>query len=628
MIGLIFSLPIGLVLYLLVEASNSEINFARLEKNGNEYQRSLEGLLETLSKHRLLEYLVLNGRGDLKDELSRMNGEVGKAFDGLMRVDKALGAALQVSNEGLTKRKRDHYRPATVKKEWEDFNAQHEGLSPEKSEGRHLHLIADIRTMITHIGETSNLILDPDSDTYSLMDDTLLALPQIQDRIQDMLVYGEKVLKEKTPSNQELLQLNTYSSFLKHSDLNRIIASGRNAINEDYEGNEINKAFQENFPPALDAFAASIRTFIALTGQIGNSQGTDVSPDQYKEIGLKALESSYLLWQTGIDDLDAMLDQRIVHFRQKRLTSLTLIMAAALCIYLLLILIIRSITKPLSQALGFANRMGRGDLTTRDIAFNKDETGTLLKGMTDMAQRLSQSIRDVRNGIVAFTYASDQLSSAARNLSEGTSQQASSLKETTSSLEQMNASIAQNSDNCGQTELMAVKGAKDSEESGQAVKETVEAMTAIAEKISFIEAIAYQTNLLALNAAIEAARAGEHGKGFSVVAAEVRKLAESSQSASKEISELAKSSVAKAERSGRLLDSLVPSIKKTAELVQDVAAASRDQASGVTQINRAISQVDTVTQRNAASAEELSSTSDELASQAKLIAETMSFFKV
>ncbi|MFI5119142.1 MAG: methyl-accepting chemotaxis protein [Thermoanaerobaculia bacterium] len=295
---------------------------------------------------------------------------------------------------------------------------------------------------------------------------------------------------------------------------------------------------------------------------------------------------------------------------------------------ILAILFTRAITGPLKAGAAAIGEIARGDFRTAIEVHGRDEVSQMLRGMQDMSRSLSQVISEVRAGADALTSASAQLSATSQNVSQGTSEQASSVQETTASLEQMTASITQNAESSRQTEQMAVKGARDAEASERAVKETAAAMSDIAEKVSIIEEIAYQTNLLALNAAIEAARAGEHGKGFAVVASEVRKLAERSQAAAKEISSLAASSVKVAETAGSLLGQLTPAIRKTADLVQEVAAASAEQASGVTQISRAMGQVEQVTQRNASASEELASTAEQVSSQAEALKRTMAFFHI
>jgi methyl-accepting chemotaxis protein len=192
----------------------------------------------------------------------------------------------------------------------------------------------------------------------------------------------------------------------------------------------------------------------------------------------------------------------------------------------------------------------------------------------------------------------------------------------------MTASITQNAESSRAVEQTAQDGARSAEAGGTAVRETVQAMRSIAERITIVEEIAYQTNLLALNAAIEAARAGEHGRGFAVVAAEVRKLAERAQRAAKEIGGLASTSVEVAERSGGLIAELVPAIRRTADLVQEVTAASQEQSAGVAQVSKAMAVVDTVTQRNASASEELSSTAEEMASQASALEGLVAFFRL
>ncbi len=287
-----------------------------------------------------------------------------------------------------------------------------------------------------------------------------------------------------------------------------------------------------------------------------------------------------------------------------------------------------SISRPLAEAVSVVGRIAEGDLTVRIGETSRDETGQLLAAMRGMAQRLAQVLGEMREGATTLAAAAGQVSASSQGLSQGTSEQASSVEETTASLEEMSATIEQNSQNSRQMEQMALKGAEQARESGGAVKATVEAMGTIAEKITIIEEIAYQTNLLALNAAIEAARAGEHGRGFAVVATEVRKLAERSRAAAQEIGGLAGKSVKVAQRSGTLLEELVPLIQKTAQLVQEVVAASAEQATGVKQMNRAMVLVDQVTQRNASAAEELSGTAEEMSAQAEALQRLVAFFHV
>jgi methyl-accepting chemotaxis protein len=295
------------------------------------------------------------------------------------------------------------------------------------------------------------------------------------------------------------------------------------------------------------------------------------------------------------------------------------------------ILVTKSITRQLggepSYVTQIVSLIANGDLQVK-VDVKANDTSSMLFAVNTMVTKLSDIITSIRASADNLSSASEQVSATAQSMSQGASEQAASVEETSASIEQMSASISQNTENAKVTDGMSSKAAKEADEGGIAVQQTVTAMKSIADKISIIDDIAYQTNLLALNAAIEAARAGEHGKGFAVVAAEVRKLAERSQVAAQEIGGVAASSVGLAEKAGKLLDQIVPSIKKTAELVQEISAASEEQSFGAEQINTAMEQLSQITQQSASASEELAATAEEMSSQAELLQDVISFSKV
>lgn len=621
LVTMVFMAPLLLVLALLYAELNKAVTTAERERIGVRYVVALEDMMRMTQRHRALRHLQLSGNSDVKDQTERVRSDLKKQLSTLDAIDKKS----QVLNLGKAWQE--------VRAAWEATDGKIPAAKAKNSYADHTAVIQQITKLTSLVADKSGLTLDPELDSYHLTSMLVNGLPPIADTLSTLAGRGAAYIDTGLLEANEDVMLNS-SVMITRRDLARVPVQFEAVFRKN---SDLRRSLESHLSAVSQATAFLDRAEDEVLKSYNQTSGKE-----FFEAGSKSMDSIYAAAHAAAVELDSLLAQRVELYSAR----LYLIVAAVLAGLILTAYLLTGFYVSFShevRALEHAvERAAAGDLTAHIVSDAKDEIGGLVNAFGKMNGDLAQLVTQVRTASETITQASFEIAADSRNLSSRTESQASSLQQTASSMEELTATVRQNDRHASEANTLALSAAQVAEKGGHAVGQVVETMGAIKQSssriidiIQVIDGIAFQTNLLALNAAVEAARASEQGRGFAVVASEVRSLAQRSAAAAREIKGLIENSVKQVEQGNTLVSAaggtmkeIVTSVQKVARIMNDMTAASREQTSGIEQVNQALSQMDEVTQRNAVLVEHAAEAADSLQRQAEVLSAAVEVFKL
>ncbi|MCX5806506.1 MAG: methyl-accepting chemotaxis protein [Proteobacteria bacterium] len=565
--SIIFALPIIVLLSYMVSGFNHDISFARLESCGNKLLMPLETIAELIPKHQLLVRLHIEGDKNAEEKINLLAQDIEKQFSILQTEGRKSEDLLQISEKNLKAAGIEHGHISEIYKKWQGLRSNWKNNGTTENDDAHeVMILRPVCELIKRVGDTSNMVLDPSLDTTYLIDIGLLTMPKIQEKLGLFMLFAESVIYKGYTSQEDRIKFAVFSAMLE-DELKHINQSVETILRESKKLHDADTLLQKNIPPLLEEYKTSIIPFLFILKRFSNDPNFKIPAMEFFESAKNVLDSGARLRETSMLELQGLLDKREKSFVNKRFSALFMSLSMLFFASVIVVVISQGITRSLRRVIDIAGEIAEGNLkkamedldktrridlhlqekTEGHIENHRNEIHRLFRAIATMTSSLYALLIQVGKSGIQVSTSSVQIAASARQLEATVAEQASSINEVSATSNEISATSQEFAKTMNIVSKMASEAAEmasasmsslsdinttmkklleNTTESSGKLRVVNEKMDNITQVITTITKVANQINLLSLNAAIEAEKAGEYGIGFSVVAREIRRLAD------------------------------------------------------------------------------------------------------